>query len=122
MLSHAKKKYLFFLYELGSNGNEVRSRDLAACLQVKRPSVSKMLTALREEGLIEKEYYSTIRFTQAGARISNALYTDYLLLNAFFQEKLGVSKENARQDAITGVCSFTDEGLQKLTAHMLGKK
>ncbi|MFR2562365.1 MAG: metal-dependent transcriptional regulator [Anaeromassilibacillus sp.] len=83
MLSSGKKRYLFIIHELGQNGNAVHSKDIASSLSVKQPSVSKMLNALAEDGLIEKEY--TAPQPHAGGRASNKLYTDYLLLFSFFR-------------------------------------
>ena len=71
MLSAAKKRYLFAIYELGQTGKPIRSKDIASSLKLKPPSVSKMLNALSEDDLIEKEFYGTVTFTQSGAaRIS----------------------------------------------------
>ena len=55
MLSAAKKRYLFAIYELGQTGKPIRSKDIASSLKLKPPSVSKMLNALSEDDLIEKE-------------------------------------------------------------------
>lgn len=67
MLSAAKKRYLFAIYELGQTGKPIRSKDIASSLKLKPPSVSKMLNALSEDDLIEKEFYGTVTFTQSGA-------------------------------------------------------
>ena len=56
MLSATKKRYLFAIYELGQNGKAVRCKDVASSLKIKPPSVSKMLNALSEDGLIEKNF------------------------------------------------------------------
>ena len=122
MLSSGKKRYLFAIYELGQEGAAVRSKDIAASLAVKRPSVSKMLGILAEEGLIEKEYYGTVTFTAEGACLSNHLYTSYLLLYAFFREHLHVPEEDARHDAIFCLCSLSDNGVDHLSGLMLGEK
>lgn len=84
MLSAAKKRYLFAIYELGQTGKPIRSKDIASSLKLKPPSVSKMLNALSEDDLIEKEFYGTVTFTQSGAAMANQLYMDYLTLFAFF--------------------------------------
>ena len=63
MLSAAKKRYLFIIYELGQTGKPIRSKDIASSLKLKPPSVSKMLNALSEDDLIEKEFYGTVTFT-----------------------------------------------------------
>ena len=80
MLSAAKKRYLFAIYELGQTGKPIRSKDIASSLKLKPPSVSKMLNALSEDDLIEKEFYGTVTFTQSGAAMANQLYMDLRFL------------------------------------------
>lgn len=119
MLSSSKKRYLFAIYELGSDGREVHCKDIAASLQVKRPSVSKMLNFLAEEGMVEKECYGSVHFTDEGARIANQLFTNYLILCTFFFEQLHVSAENARHDAIFSLCELSDESIENFSEIVL---
>ena len=115
MLSSSKKRYLFMIYELGCEGREVHCKDIAASLKVKRPSVSKMLNFLSEDGLVDREYYGTVHFTDEGARMANQLYTNYLILCTFFFDQLDVSAENARRDAIFLLCDLSDESMEKIS-------
>ena len=119
LLSSGKKRYLFIIHELGQNGNAVHSKDIASSLSVKQPSVSKMLNALAEDGLIEKEYYGAATFTPEGARLSNKLYTDYLLLFSLFRKQLGLSESDARHDAIVCLCDLSDAGVQRMASAVL---
>lgn len=119
MLSSAKKRYLFAIYELGENGNEVYSKDIAASLKVKRSSVSQMLKAIAEDNLICKEYYGKVQFSEQGARLANQLYTKYLLLYAFFRKQLQVSEEDARHDAILCLCDLSVDSVNKISARVL---
>ena len=119
LLSSGKKRYLFIIHELGQNGNAVHSKDIASSLSVKQPSVSKMLNALAEDGLIEKEYYGAATFTPEGARLSNKLYTVYLLLFSFFRKQLGLSESDARHDAIVCLCDLSDAGVQRMASAVL---
>lgn len=122
MLSSAKKKYLFAICKLGLDGNRVQSSDIASFLQVKRPSVSKMLKALSDDGLIEKEYYGKIAFTRLGLQIANGLYTNYLLLFEYFSKWLYLSEKNAAHDALICICDFSDEGVEKHISILLNKQ
>ena len=115
MISSSKKRYLFAIYELASDGKEVRCKDIAVSLKVKRPSVSKMLHFLAEDGLIDKEHYGTVHFTDLGICVGNQLYTNYLLLYALFHENLQVSRENARRDAIVCLCELSEECVGKVS-------
>jgi DtxR family Mn-dependent transcriptional regulator len=119
MLSSAKKRYLLTVYELGQNGNEVFSKDIAASLNVKRPSVSKMLKSMEEENLFCKESYGKVQLSENGARIANRLYTNYLLLFTFFCEHLKVSRKDARHDAIVCLCDLSEDSAEKIASLVL---
>ncbi len=122
MLSSAKKRYLFAIYELGGNGDGVFSKDIAVSLKIKRSSVSQMLKTIAEDNLICKEYYGKVRFSEQGARIANQLYTKYLLLYAFFREHVQVSEEDARHDAILCLCDLSDDSVHKMSTLILEKQ
>lgn len=78
-----------------------------------------MLNSLAEDGLIEKEYYGAATFTPEGARLSNKLYTDYLLLFSFFRNQLGLSEQDSRHDAIVCLCDLSDAGVQRMASAVL---
>ena len=119
MLSGSKKRYLFAIYELGRDGRPVRSKDIASSLNIKPPSVSKMLNSLLEDGFIEKEFYGTVLLTQAGISAANQLYTDYLTLYAFFHNELKVDGADARKDAIVCLCELSQPSREKISALIL---
>lgn len=110
---------MFAIYGLGSDGREVRCKDIAASLQVKRPSVSRMLNFLAEDGMIEKEYYGSVHFTDKGTRVANKLYTNYLILCTFFFEHLHISAENTRHNVIFSLCDLSDESIENLSEIVL---
>lgn len=116
MLSCARIKYLFAIYELGAEGNEVRLTDIANILKVKKSSVSKMLTAIAEDKLIEKRGNGTIHFTEEGAKLVNQLYVKYITLNQFFKGHIGSNEEDARKDAIACLCNLSEGNSEKIAS------
>ena len=122
MLSAAKKRYLFAIYELGQTGKPIRSKDIASSLKLKPPSVSKMLNALSEDDLIEKEFYGTVTFTQSGAVMANQLYMDYLTLFAFFHQALEIPEFHARKDAILCLCDLSEPSRKKIASVILDSR
>lgn len=120
MVSSAKKRYLLATYELINDQKAgVRSKDIADRLRVQRPSASKMIHMLCEDGYFEKEYYGKVHFTQEGLRYANHLYTEYLLLYEYFAERLSLQQDCARNDAITCLCDLSEEGKQGLISLVL---
>lgn len=114
MQDATKKKYLLAIYDLGKNGEEVRSVEIANWLHVKKSSVSGVLAALAEENMIEKKHYGTVRFTADGAKYASLLYTDYLVLQKFFEQHIGSTPQTAMLDAVSSVCILTEETKKKI--------
>lgn len=123
MLSSAKKRYLLAAYELGEDSDQgVRSKDIAKKLHVQRPSASKMIHVLCDEGLFHKEYSGKVYVTAQGFRYANRLYTDYLLLFEYFAGRLSIREENARKDAMTCLCDLSEEDRQSLISLVLANQ
>lgn len=126
-LGATQKRYLFAVYECSrimmnndaSPSGAVKSKDVAEVLGVKHPSVTRMLKALAEDGLIEKSYYGRIHLTPEGTQIANGLYLHYLALFSVFRDGLGISEECAHRDAITGACGFYTETLRGIEEHII---
>ena len=77
-----------------------------------------MLAALSEDGLIKKEFYGTVLFTQIGVPVADQLYTDYLTLFAFFHRALNISEFYARKNSILCLCGLSKSS-QKIAAFIL---
>ena len=118
-LSPAVTRYLLTIYQLSGDGSAVRSVDVAAALGVARASVSKLLHSLAERGLILKEYYGNIRLTAPGIRQANELCTKVLLLENFFQRRLGLESALAHQDAVASLCFLSVQSTEKLAQLVL---
>jgi DtxR family Mn-dependent transcriptional regulator len=122
MLTPAKKKYLFVIYELGLNGDKVRSVDIAKALNIRKASVSNMLPDLIAEGMLERhEDDGSVIFTKRGARFAGEQYVKYLTLYTFFFEKLGSTPDSARHDAVICLCNLTDENTENMTNYILSE-
>lgn len=119
MLLSTKKKYMFTIYELASNGSTVRSIDISKSLGVKKASVSLMLPNLIKENLIERTENGNIALTKEGAVFAGELYAKYLTVYNFFKEDLKSDGENARRDAICCLCSISDDNAERMTEYML---
>ena len=65
-MTSANIRYLLTLLELQGKEGGVRCVDLAARLQVSKPSVHAMVASLCELGLAEKKRYGTVHLTEEG--------------------------------------------------------
>ena len=59
-LTYSQKKYLFAIYKLGQNGEEVKSSEVARFVGVRKASTASMAVKLSESGYIKKELYGQI--------------------------------------------------------------
>ena len=76
----------------------IRSVDIAERLGVTRPSVSYAVKRLKEKGYINMIPHGPIILTPAGTTIARRTYERHKTLALFF-ETIGVSKEQAEEDA-----------------------
>ena len=65
-MTPAAIKYLLVLDDLCREGKGVRSVEIAARMNVSKPSAHSMLQNLCQAGLVEKERYGTVYLTQEG--------------------------------------------------------
>ena len=65
-MTPAAIKYLLVLDDLCREGKGVRSVEIAARMNVSKPSAHSMLQNLCQAGLVEKERYGTVYLTREG--------------------------------------------------------
>lgn len=93
------ENYLETILMLKEKKGTVRSIDIARELNFSKPSVSRAMGILREEGFITMENSGEIQLTDAGRRKAEDVYSRHRLLTAFLHEVAGVSTEMAEENA-----------------------
>ena len=112
--------YLETMLILHEEHGYIRSVDIARYLGVTKPSVSYACKKLRESGYINMDANGPITLAPAGYKIAKRIYERHKALTAFL-EKLGVSREQAEEDACeiehvishetyVAICNFVNEG------------
>ena len=86
MLTPAKKKYLFSIYEIVLQKVIIRSVDIAKVIQISKASVCNMLPVLVDDDLIEKDSDRIIVLTDEGEALAETLYDTYKVLYQFFRD------------------------------------
>lgn len=99
-LTHSQMRYILAIFRLSENGESVRSADLAKALGITRPSVSRMLQVLSELGLLNKDRYGKISFTEAGRAFAEELLEMAADLSCRLREALDLSFETADDCAL----------------------
>ena len=119
-IQQSAEDYLETMLILQEKYGYIRSIDIAKHLGVTKPSVSYAVKRLKESGYINMESNGPITLAPAGLKIAKRIYERHKALTAFL-EKLGVSEEQAEEDACkiehvishetyVAICDFVNEG------------
>ena len=92
------ENYLEAILMLKMEKGAVRSIDVAHQLEVSKPSVSRAMGLLRENGYITVDGEGWIELTPAGREIAERIYERHHLLTQWLT-RLGVPPEIAAEDA-----------------------
>ena len=108
--------YLERILILQQTGNAVKSIDIAHSMNYSKPSVSRAMKNLRENGYIEIASSGAISLTEKGLVIAKKMYERHTLLANYFI-KLGVNKETAFIDACKLEHDMSDETFNAIKHH-----
>lgn len=97
-LTATQVRYLLAAYELQERG-VVRLTPIAERLQVSKPSVHRMISQLKDFGMVAQEGRNILRLTREGMEAARRYEQEYQTLYSFFTGVLemepGVAGENA---------------------------
>lgn len=116
-LQESGEMYLETIYILSRETSQVRSIDICAHLGYSKPSVSRAVKLLREEGYINVAGDGTITLTDTGNDIAGTIYERHTVFTSMLV-KLGVSRETAEQDACRMEHAVSDESFQAIKKHL----
>ena len=109
--------YLEAMLMMKERHGYIRSIDVAEQLGVTKPSVSYATKQLRENGYITMDHANFIVLTDSGMEIASRIYNRHKVLTHFFKQ-LGVSPENAREDACKVEHDLSNETFNALCKHI----
>ncbi len=91
--------YIETIYLLKKKKGLVRSIDVANELGFSRPSVSRAVGLLKEQGLITMDDSGELNLTEEGKRVAKKVYEKHTNLTTFLMMTAGVNAEIAENDA-----------------------
>ena len=97
--SESAEMYLEAIVELDAQNKAVRSVDIARYLGVTKPSVSRAMTHLKNEGLIQQEPYGRVMLTEKGRSEADRIHNLHHMITDFFMKALGLDAQTAEMDA-----------------------
>ena len=118
-LTYSQKKYLFAIYKLGQNGEDVKSSEVARLVGVSKASTAAMAVKLCESGYIQKEHYGQIGLTENGVKAANSIYTSYIIIRDFLENALGLDEKTADLEAVKIVVHVSEKTVNRLAEYLL---
>ena len=116
-LQESGEMYLETIYVLSQQSNTVRSIDVAEHMGFSKPSVTRGLSLLKDEGLIKKDDNKYIKLTEAGTILAKRIYERHTVLSRLFMD-LGVDEKTATDDACRIEHYISDTTFNAIKAHM----
>ena len=118
-IQESADNYLEAILVLKQEKGLVRSIDIAHHLEFSKPSVSRAMSLLRENGYVTMERDGGwIELTQAGREIAERIYERHQLVRDWLIA-LGVSPETAAEDACRIEHDISEESFERLKEHIL---
>ena len=97
-LMESGEMYLETIYVLSQKSSAVRGIDIAEHLGYSKPSVSRAVGLLRDEGLLKKDSEGFYKLTEAGEIMAKRIYERHTVLTTLLIN-LGVDEKIASEDA-----------------------
>ena len=113
------ENYLEAILALSEKGN-VRSIDVAQHLNFSKPSVSRAMSLLRENGYVIMDDDGLLHLTDSGYEIAARIYERHQLLTKWLTQ-LGVDPEVAAEDACKIEHDLSVESFEALKRHINGR-
>ena len=116
-LMESGEMYLETILILKNKFGYVRSIDIAHEMNFSKPSVSRAVALLKEDGYIENDPHGMILLTDKGREIAEKIYDRHKTLTKYFVW-LGVSEETAQMDACKIEHIISDESFERIRAQL----
>jgi len=116
VIKESAEMYLETILVLSEELDHVRSLDIANHMNFSKPSVSRAMGLLRDNGYINTDEHGYITLTDSGMEIAKKIYERHVVLSNVFR-KIGVSEETAIEDACRIEHVISDETFEAIKRH-----
>ena len=116
-LQESGEMYIETIYVLSQESSQVRAIDIGEYMGFSKPSVSRALGLLRDEGLIRKDDNGFIRLTEAGNILAKRIYERHTVLSRLLMD-IGVDEKTATDDACRIEHYISDTTFDAIKAHI----
>ncbi len=116
-LLESGEMYLEAIYVLSLKSSAVRGIDVGDYLGYSKPSVSRALGVLKDEGLVRRDDDGFIKLTEAGEIMAKRIYERHTVLTKVLID-LGVDEETASEDACRVEHYISDKTFDAIKAYI----
>ncbi len=116
-MQESGEMYLETIYVLSQKSSSVRSIDVAEHMGFSKPSVSRAVGLLKQDGLLWMDEYGYLKLTEEGTRKAKQIYERHTVLSRLLMN-LGVDEETATEDACRIEHYISDKSFDAIKAHM----
>lgn len=120
-LQESGEMYLETIYVLSQRMPNVRAVDIGEQLGYSRPSVSRAMHLLKDEGLVRTDEYGFVKLTEAGKVLAKRIYERHTVLTRLLMD-IGVDEKIAAEDACRIEHYISDETFDAIKAHIAQHK
>lgn len=113
--------YLETIYLLYQKQKNVRSIDVAEEMGFSKPSVSRGVSILKQDGYLAVDGNGYLQLTESGMQIAKKIYERHTILTQALIA-IGVTPETAQQDACKMEHVISDETLNAFKEHISKSK
>ena len=117
-VSASLEDYLEAIYFLNGKNEGVRVTDIAAELNISKPSVNRAINTLKNQGYVEHEHYGSLMLTEEGLKIAENIATRHRMLKKFLNRVLGVEENIAEEEACLIEHVLSASTIEKISAYM----
>ena len=114
-ITSSLEDYLEEIYIAQINDKPLKGAELARKLNISRASVSEALSRLVEKKLITYSSYEAISLTKNGLIEAKKVYAKHHILKNFFEKVLGISPDEAGENACKIEHIVSQDILDKMT-------
>ena len=116
-IQESGEMYLETILVLSIENDKVRAIDICDKMGFSKPSVSRALGLLKDDGYVVVDEKNLLTLTEEGRKVAEKIYERHTTLMEFFVA-LGVSEAVAEEDACRIEHVISDETFNKMKEHM----
>lgn len=113
-LTKSQEEYIKAIYILQNINKDVRVTDIAKKLNVSKPSVSRSIKGLDQQGAVSYKSYGSIVLTDKGSNAAKNIIKNQDTMQNFLCEILGVDKKVACEEASSLKSCLSQDTINKI--------